>query len=349
MSVKVTVLDAQQALSTHQTVKGDVLVLQAQSNVNYQLTDVQTGFGPQNILTKRQGDNLVIMLDDGNAEADIIIENYYDQAGAKITGLHENGNLYAYVPQSGEVANSISLLAEEVIASQALGGTELAVPFWAFDPWWVAGGVAAVAGVAGVVAAAGGSSGGNAVVDDGSANIAKAEDLLKKISELEAKYTEALNNAKSDIIISTEEVGDASTESSLAGLAAQLATAKQEALNALNSVPNSNGAKGALLEKVQAVVVPTPHTNDADNDGTVDVNGENSEVSNIESLLAGATALQTRAQGLLDSLEQAGVPVTQKNQDDVIAFNNSLKAQLENIEKALSELPESLEIIDGTE
>lgn len=96
---------------------------------------------------------LVISLEDGDTRPDLIIEDYYSNKGATnlIVGLHENGQIYAYVPESGKVAESISALAEEVVAPQALGGTELAVPFWSFNPWWLAG-AAAVVGVAALAA-----------------------------------------------------------------------------------------------------------------------------------------------------------------------------------------------------
>lgn len=161
MSVTIKVLNAKQTVSTHKVTQGRPVVLQAKNNVNYQLTDDQTGFGPQNILTKRDGDNLVVMLENGDMQPDIIIENYYTEKGTSnlITGLHENGKIYAYVPESGKVGESISLLAEEIIAPQALGGTELVVPFWAFNPWWL-GGIAGVAGVAALLAGGSGGKGG---------------------------------------------------------------------------------------------------------------------------------------------------------------------------------------------
>lgn len=144
------VLDAKNTLATHAVKQGEVLVLQAQKEVNYQLVDNHTGFAPQNIITKRDGNDLVILLEDGDMQPDIIIKDYYTQKGSMVIGLHENGQLYAYVPQSGLTEESISVLAEEVMAAQALGGKELAAAFWHFNPWWLAG----IAGVAGIAALA---------------------------------------------------------------------------------------------------------------------------------------------------------------------------------------------------
>lgn len=112
MSVTVKVLDARKEIANHRVEPGKVLVLEAQGNVNYQIVEHQTGLGPQNILTKRQGDDLVIFLEEDNTKEDIIIKNYYDEKGAMVIGLHENGSLYAYVPESGKAAESISVLAE---------------------------------------------------------------------------------------------------------------------------------------------------------------------------------------------------------------------------------------------
>lgn len=148
MSIIVKVLSAKKEVGSHPVPNGKVLVLQAQHEVNYQLVDTTSGFAPQNILTKREGDNLVILLEDGNMQPDIIIEDYYSHQGNLVIGLHENGRLYAYVPESGIAEESISLLAKEVTAPQAIGGDELVTPFWVFNPWWLAGAGLLIGGAA---------------------------------------------------------------------------------------------------------------------------------------------------------------------------------------------------------
>ncbi|WP_158076052.1 BppU family phage baseplate upper protein, partial [Rodentibacter trehalosifermentans] len=93
---------------------------------------------------------------------DVVIKGYYGDENSEdvtnlIVGQHENGGIYAYVPESGLKADAVSMLAEEVAAPQALGGEELGSAFWAFNPWWLLG-LAALAG--GIAAAASGGSGG---------------------------------------------------------------------------------------------------------------------------------------------------------------------------------------------
>ncbi|WP_256821909.1 BppU family phage baseplate upper protein, partial [Rodentibacter trehalosifermentans] len=142
--------------------QGDTLVIEARDKSNYQLIDDQTGFGPQNIIAKREGKDLKIFLEDGDMNPDVVIKGYYGDENSEdvtnlIVGQHENGGIYAYVPESGLKADAVSMLAEEVAAPQALGGEELGSAFWAFNPWWLLG-LAALAG--GIAAAASGGSGG---------------------------------------------------------------------------------------------------------------------------------------------------------------------------------------------
>ena len=127
-----------------QTASGEVLRIPAQSKVNYQLIDEATQFGPENIMTKRVGDNLEIAFEGTNvSNPDLIIEGYYsaetDAAKSSLlVGQHENGGMYPYVPESAEPADAVTMLAEEVEAGQALGG-EVIGSLWAPNPLWLLG------------------------------------------------------------------------------------------------------------------------------------------------------------------------------------------------------------------
>ena len=58
--------------------KGQPLVIKALANVYYHFTDEATGFGPENIATKRVGKNLFIAFEGGDVEQpDLVIEDYY--------------------------------------------------------------------------------------------------------------------------------------------------------------------------------------------------------------------------------------------------------------------------------
>ncbi len=127
--------------------KGRPLHIEAKENVNYLLTNTDTQFAPENIATKRVGNNLYIAFEGADINSpDLIIDNYFaingdsnssaDQANL-IIGQHENGKYYPYVPESASKEDAISQLAENHQAGQALGGNELP-PVWAFNPWWLA-------------------------------------------------------------------------------------------------------------------------------------------------------------------------------------------------------------------
>jgi len=145
------------------------VIIKAQPHVNYELVDEATQYAPEMIDTKRVGNDLHIAFEgtDINKESDLVLEGYYEHDNTELVlGMAEDGQYYAYVPQSGVESDAVTLLADQVFAPQALGGNSVTAPFWAFNPsWlWVAAGVAAVGGI---IAAASGSHGG------GSSNNAK--------------------------------------------------------------------------------------------------------------------------------------------------------------------------------
>ena len=138
------------------------VIIKAQPHVNYELVDETTQYAPEMIDTKRVGNDLYIAFEgtDINKESDLVLEGYYEHDNTELVlGMAEDGQYYAYVPQSGVESDAVTLLADQVFAPQALGGNSVTAPFWAFNPnWlWVAAGVAAVGGI---IAAASGSHGG---------------------------------------------------------------------------------------------------------------------------------------------------------------------------------------------
>ena len=138
------------------------VIIKAQPHVNYELVDEATQYAPEMIDTKRVGNDLHIAFEgtDINKESDLVLEGYYEHDNTELVlGMAEDGQYYAYVPQSGVESDAVTLLADQVFAPQALGGNSVTAPFWAFNPnWlWMAAGVAAVGGI---IAAASGSHGG---------------------------------------------------------------------------------------------------------------------------------------------------------------------------------------------
>lgn len=152
MSTTLKVLSAKKVVATHQVNPGDLLVIDARENSNYQLINDQTGLGPENIIVKREGKDLKIFLEDGDMNPDILIQGYYgDQDSEEVSNLlvgqHENGKIYPYIPESGEKMDAVSMLADQTMAPQALGGEELSSAFWAFNPWWLLALVPVVGGI----------------------------------------------------------------------------------------------------------------------------------------------------------------------------------------------------------
>ena len=151
------------------------VIIKAQPNVNYELVDEATQYAPEMIDTKRVGNDLHIAFEgtDINKESDLVLEGYYEHDNTELLlGMAEDGQYYAYVPQSGMESDAVTLLADQVFAPQALGGNSVAAPFWAFNPsWlWVAAGVAAVGGI---IAASGSHGGGSSNNANNNSNTAK--------------------------------------------------------------------------------------------------------------------------------------------------------------------------------
>lgn len=164
MNVQINVNNAAEVVSSHQVqsgagAKGQALRLQAQKHVKYELVNEESGFAPENIATKRVGQDLHIAFEKSDIDQpDVVIEGYYDDPGAAtIVGRAENGLYYNYVPESGLNQEAISQLGDSVLAGQALGGDEFLVP------WWIDPGVGPLAalGLLPLLAAGGGGGGGD--------------------------------------------------------------------------------------------------------------------------------------------------------------------------------------------
>ncbi|WP_347254876.1 Ig-like domain-containing protein [Brachymonas denitrificans] len=120
--------------------RGQGVRIKALANVKYHFTDEATGYGPENMATKRVGKNLHIAFEGGDVDQpDLVIEDYYKDNGEigygegsdnLLVGTHENGNVYPYVPESAVSTDAVSMLADGVQAGQALGTSVAPVPLW---------------------------------------------------------------------------------------------------------------------------------------------------------------------------------------------------------------------------
>lgn len=182
------------------TQSGQAVHLQAQSGDQFQLIDESTQFGPENIAVKRVGNDLHIAFEGQTIDQPgLVIDGYYsthnNSTNNLVVGLHENGNIYPYVPESAEKADAIYALTDGAVSNEALGGeittiaafVPPAVPLWA----WGALGLLALGGIA---AAAGGKGGGH---DSNEADPSVSLSGIKNINEGEgsAHYTVSLDKA----------------------------------------------------------------------------------------------------------------------------------------------------------
>lgn len=142
------------------------LKIKAIPGARFQLVDVNTGQGPDNIRVKRVGKDLRISFE-GRDTVDVMITDYYEQAGNEsLVGEVDAGVLRAYVPETGDSAQMLSRLTDGArSAGMALGNAPLAAAGAA------AGALVAAAGFNPLMAAplallgAGGGGGGGAVSD----------------------------------------------------------------------------------------------------------------------------------------------------------------------------------------
>ncbi|PID66537.1 MAG: hypothetical protein CR975_02535, partial [Gammaproteobacteria bacterium] len=149
-NIQVKIKNALETIETYDVVDGELLTLSARRGANYELFNTAKGVAPQNIIAERVGQDLLIILDENEGvgspeelQPDIIIKDYYGEARGEegstdatgvLVGLHENGKYYAYIPESAEASDAVSVLAENMAEPQAIGGDEIGGGF--FFPWW---------------------------------------------------------------------------------------------------------------------------------------------------------------------------------------------------------------------
>ena len=151
--------------------KGGPLVIKAKAGQKYQLQEITNAtdkpVAPDYVKTRRVGKNLHILFE-GDKEASVIIEDYYDVAAEGSNGLigqAENGSFYEYIPEDPNSDGLVPNLRDGGEAvNVALGGDEVqaagaAVGLLVFNPLLAALG----AGAAAAAAAAGGGAAAAAV------------------------------------------------------------------------------------------------------------------------------------------------------------------------------------------
>ncbi|MEW5558966.1 Ig-like domain-containing protein, partial [Enterobacter asburiae] len=167
-TIKVNVRGSGGIVSSHEVQAGKNAALKIQmpqsGHFNIELIDEQTGHAPQVIVTKRVGNDLVLVFEGEDREdADLILEDYYKNDELHLIGRAENGQYYEFIPTTGDVADYTPALADGGSSELALGGEGVLVADPAADgygfgwlPWLlIGGGVAGAAGIAAAVAGKG--------------------------------------------------------------------------------------------------------------------------------------------------------------------------------------------------
>ena len=164
--------------------RGRPLILKAQAGAKYQLVESskRNNLAPDNVKAKRVGKNLHLMFET-SAEADVIIEDYYDEAmltenNRGLYGRAEDGKLYEYIPQdSGASHTPMALIDGAPAVSQTLGGLEIEDYELSTLPVVATGGGLGglTAGVLGAAAAAASAKGSQKTDETAAAGLAKIE------------------------------------------------------------------------------------------------------------------------------------------------------------------------------
>ena len=259
------------------------LVIKAQANVNYELIDDATQYAPEMIDTKRVGNDLHIAFEgtDINQKTDLVIEGYYDNDNTELLiGMAENGKYYAYVPQSGIESDAVTLLADQVFAPQALGGKELAAPFWLLNPnWlWLAAGALAIGGIA--AAASGGGSGGAKpnLVSKSDGSVEVTPPVNNSTKSVEVSYTDESGNPKTVTLTksangkwvsSSPEVVVDSTTGKATIPADKVKFGSQVVAKAIDQT--GQAGEEVIVDVVSQPTTPSAPTVVAQNDGSVEI------------------------------------------------------------------------------
>jgi len=155
--------------------------VQALAGARYQFIAPASGLAPDNIRIRRAGKHLFVSFED-HEHAELVIANYYEHADPgfnALIGEAQAGVFYAYIPESAEMAATVSSVADGAVnIGMALGGEQVlpagaavgTLVGAALSPLW-----AAPLALLGVAGAAGGGSGNGSGDGSGGGGVAPAK------------------------------------------------------------------------------------------------------------------------------------------------------------------------------
>ena len=354
----VKINDGNKTLETVKLNTTKKVVIKVQPNVNYELVDDATQYAPQNIVTKRVGNDLYIAFEgtDINVDSDLVLEGYYENKNnVYLLGMAEDGSYYAYIPESGIKTDAVPMLADQVFAPQVLGGEKFATPL--FNPNWLWG-----MGAAGMIALgaglAVGSHGGSSNTSESSSSKSPIDDalrLVKAAEDAEKAAEKALADANADGVISQAEAD------ALNALNAKAAEMKAVADAAVKALPtDAKDAEGNTPAKLQArvnvldgITVPAVKTEDTNASNNAGNNAGNNEVKNnsekavadaLEKVKAAEAAEKAAEKALADA--NADGIISQAEADAIAALNDTVNSTKAAADAAVKALPEGT--TDGT-
>jgi VCBS repeat-containing protein len=224
---------------------GKPTTIKAVKGARYQLEEqTAKNTAPENIRSKRVGKNLHVMLN-GSKDADLIIENYYDEEmlsdnNRGLYGRAEDGKIYEYIPEDPtREGMPINLADGGRPVSQVLGGLQVGEAFELSGLFLAAAGggfgaLTAGAAALGAAALAGGGGGG------GGAGTDPAATALASIKAAAENNTATSGNLGADVF----------TAAGVTGVDASNLAAIQSALDSAAV----NGVAADTKPEVQAIV-----------------------------------------------------------------------------------------------
>ncbi|SUO92534.1 GA-like domain-containing protein [Suttonella indologenes] len=302
-------------------------VVQAQKGMQYELLDQTTGLAPKHIVTMRSGNDLLITFEGSDvSQPDLIIRDYYDPAvyssESAIIGRLEDGNFYPFTPESGQVNDSVNLLAEQVAKTQQLTTIQTPMVAASFNPAWIAAPLLA-GGIALTVKDK--NNNDNAVSDSLQTQIATAKAAVQAAQAAQNTVEKVLLDAQADGLITIAE------RQAIENANKALVDASKIAADAVRKLPNDaiNGAdsKDSLSAQINKITpVALPEVNDANDNGIKDADESEAE------------KLQTAQEAILaaeQAMQEAQAMFAQVNRDNLI--NPDEKAAVKAVNAKVTE------------
>src|SRR5690554_794323 len=323
--IKVVVNSEEGVVSEVLLVNGETAALQVQENVSYEFQSVTEGVAPDELLVKRNGDNLEVYADASSATPLVTIEGYYLLAApVPLVGMAENGEYFSFVPQTGVAAELPWNLADGASSYQGLGYGAVGSPV----PWWpiLLAGVLLLGGAAVAASSSSSSSKGAAIIDptDEDSVFATAKGKVDDAKDAVKDAEQALEDALADGKITDEEVAE------LEKAIEDAEEALKDAQNKIDELPDGDAKddiQGKLDEekgKLEGIDVPASNE-DAFNEAEQAVEDAAKAVEDAEKALEDALADGTVTPEEVAELEDA---------------NDNAQSKLDAAEEAVDNLPE---------